>query len=135
MNPTATYSKSRLIKELAFMAGIPQIKSRAVLEALQAIISREAAAGPFILPGICKFDTAMRKARRMRNPRTGEALILPAHKVVRLTPSKSLRQAVAPRVAAVKASTLEPPPPPVTEPVPEAAVPPQPRPPFGRAHQ
>ena len=122
MNPTATYSKSRLIKELAFMAGIPQIKSRAVLEALQAIISREAAAGPFILPGICKFDTAMRKERRMRNPRTGEALILPAHKVVRLTPSKSLRQAVAPRVAAIKASTLAAPPPPVKEPSPEPAV-------------
>ncbi len=105
MNPTATYSKSRLIKELAFTAGIPQVKSRAVLEALRVIISREAASGPFILPGICKFDTAMRKERRMRNPRTGEALVLPAHKVVRLTPSKSLRQAVAPRVAAVKAST------------------------------
>ena len=106
MTPTATYSKSRLIKELAFMAGIPQIKSRAVIEALQAIIKREAAIAPFILPGICKFDTAMRKERRMRNPRTGEALILPAHKVVRLTPSKSLRQAVAPRVAAIKSPTL-----------------------------
>ena len=69
MNPTATYSKSRLIKELAFMAGIPQVKSRAVLEALRTIISREAATAPFILPGICKFDTAMRKERRMRNPR------------------------------------------------------------------
>ena len=87
------------------MAGIPQVKSRAVIEALQAIIKREAAIAPFILPGICKFDTAMRKERRMRNPRTGEALILPAHKVVRLTPSKSLRQAVAPRVAAIKAPT------------------------------
>ena len=129
MNPTATYSKSRLIKELAFMAGIPQIKSRAVLEALQAIISREAAAGPFILPGICKFDTAMRKERRMRNPRTGEALILPAHKVVRLTPSKSLRQAVAPRVAAIKASTLAAPPPSVKEPLPETAVTPVAQPP------
>ncbi len=122
MNPTATYSKSRLIKELAFMAGIPQVKSKAVLEALRTIISREAALAPFILPGICKFDTAMRKERRMRNPRTGEALVLPAHKVVRLTPSKSLRQAVAPRVAAIKA----PPPPvaptPAVEPTPEAVV-------------
>ena len=106
MNPTSTYSKSRLIKELAFKAGIPQVKSRAVLEALRAIIGREAATAPFILPGICKFDTAMRKERRIRNPRTGEALVLPAHKVMRLTPSKSLRQAVAPRVAAVKAPPL-----------------------------
>ena len=124
MNQTATYTKSRLIKELAFKAGIPQVKSRAVLEALRAIISREAATAPFILPGICKFDTAMRKERRMRNPRTGEALVLPAHKVMRLTPSKSLRQAVAPRVAAVKAASLvPPPPPPAVEPQPaESAV-------------
>jgi nucleoid DNA-binding protein/DNA-directed RNA polymerase subunit RPC12/RpoP len=121
MNPTATYSKSRLIKELAFTAGIPQVKSRAVLEALRVIISREAALAPFILPGICKFDTAMRKERRIRNPRTGEALLLPAHKVVRLTPSKSLRQAVAPRVAAVKASTLPAPPAPAIEPKPDEA--------------
>ena len=121
MNPSATYSKSRLIKELAFTAGIPQVKSRAVLEALRVIISREAALAPFILPGICKFDTAMRKERRIRNPRTGEALLLPAHKVVRLTPSKSLRQAVAPRVAAVKASTLPASPAPAIEPKPDEA--------------
>ena len=123
MNPTATYSKSRLIKELAFMAGIPQVKSKAVLEALRVIISREAASAPFILPGICKFDTAMRKERRMRNPRTGEALVLPAHKVVRITPSKSLRQAIAPRVAAVKAPPPPVTPPPAVEPAPEAVVP------------
>ena len=122
MNTTATYTKSRLIKELAFKAGIPQVKSRAVLEALRVIIGREAATAPFILPGICKFDTAMRKERRMRNPRTGEALVLPAHKVVRLTPSKSLRQAIAPRVAAVKASDLAAPPPSAVEPSPVEAV-------------
>ncbi len=106
MNPSATYSKSRLIKELAFMAGIPQVKSRAVLEALGVIIRRETALGPFILPGVCKFDTTMRKERRIRNPRTGEALILPAQKALRFIPSKSLRNAAAPRIPAIKASTL-----------------------------
>ena len=111
MSATATYTKSRLIKELAFMAEIPQVKSRKVLEALHEIIAREAALGPFILPGICKFDTVMRKQRRMRNPRTGDALLLPEHKVLRITPAKSVRQAVAPRVAAVKVADLD------TEPV------------------
>ena len=106
MNPSATYSKSRLIKELAFKAGIPQVKSRAVLEALGVIIRRETALGPFILPGVCKFDTTMRKERRIRNPRTGEALILPAQKALRFIPSKSLRNAAAPRIPAIKASTL-----------------------------
>ena len=109
MNPTVTYTKSRLIKELAFMSGIPQVKSRAVLDALGVIIRRETAAGPFILPGLCKFDTVMRKERRLRNPRTGEALIVPAQKALRLTPSKSLRNAAAPRIPAIKAPKVESP--------------------------
>ena len=102
MGNPSTYTKSRLVKELAFSAGISQVKSRKVLETLHAIVMREAAAGPFILPGLCKFDTVVRKERRMRNPRTGEALVLPEHKVLRITPAKSIREAVAPRVSAIK---------------------------------
>ena len=102
MGDSATYTKSRLVKELAFSAGISQVKSRKVLETLHTIVMREAAAGPFILPGLCKFDTVVRKERHLRNPRTGEALMLPEHKILRITPAKSIREAVAPRVSAIK---------------------------------
>ena len=71
------YTKSRLIKELAFRVGIKKIASRQILEVLAEIIKRETPNGPFILPGLCKFELVPRKARHIRNPRTGEALILP----------------------------------------------------------
>lgn len=108
MNTTMTsYTKGRLIKELAFSAGISQVSSRKVLDAIGEIIRREMVNGPFILPGICKFDTVVRKERRMRNPRTGGMLIIPEHKVLRVTPAKVIREAVAPRVASINAPAEE----------------------------
>ena len=59
------YTKSRLIKELAFRAGIKKIASRQILEVLAEIIKRETPNGPFILPGLCKFELVPRKALRM----------------------------------------------------------------------
>lgn len=107
MENTTSYTKSRLVKELAFTAGISQVKTRLLLGALQKIITRETVNAPFILPGICKFDTIVRKERRMRNPRTGAALIVPEHKVMRLIPAKAIRDVIAPRVATIKAPIEE----------------------------
>ena len=68
------YTKSRLIKELAFRADISQRQSRAALEAIIEIAYREARTNHFILPGLCKFDVVRRAPRNVRNPVTGEKL-------------------------------------------------------------
>ncbi len=116
------YTKSRLIKELAFRAGIKKIASRQILEVLAEIIKRETPNGPFILPGLCKFELVPRKARRIRNPRTGEALILPPQKALKITAARSAKLAIAPRIPAVPAAQYVPPaeetPAPVEEPKP-----------------
>ena len=116
------YTKSRLIKELAFRAGIKKIASRQILEVLAEIIKRETPNGPFILPGLCKFELVPRKARRIRNPRTGEALILPPQKALKITAARSAKLAIAPRIPAVPAALYVPPaeetPAPVEEPKP-----------------
>ena len=91
------YTKSRLFKELAYKVGVKKALSRKILDALAEIIYREAANGGFVLPGICKFDVVERKARRLRNPRTGEVLVLPAHKALRATLSNIAKRKVAPR--------------------------------------
>ena len=104
------YTKSRLIKELAFRAGIKKIASRQILEVLAEIIKRETPNGPFILPGLCKFELVPRKARRIRNPRTGEALILPPQKALKITAARSAKLAIAPRIPAVPAALYVPPP-------------------------
>lgn len=110
------YTKSRLLKELAWKVGIKQSLSRKVLEVLAEIVYREAAVGGIALPGICKFDVVDRKERRMRNPRTGEALVVPPHKALRATLSNTARTAVAPKPKAVPLSQYVPPAPPVLAP-------------------
>ena len=124
------YTKSRLIKERAFRAGIKKIASRQILEVLAEIIKRETPNGPFILPGLCKFEVVPRKARRIRNPRTGEALILPPQKALKVTAARSAKLAIAPRIPAVPAALYVPPaeetPAPVVAPTPEPVPPPAP---------
>ena len=122
------YTKSRLIKELAFRAGIKKIASRQILEVLAEIIKRETPNGPFILPGLCKFELVPRKARRIRNPRTGEALILPPQKALKITAARSAKLAIAPRIPAVPAALYVPPSEEAPAPVPVPAPAPTPEP-------
>ena len=103
------YTKSRLIRELAFRAGIKQAASRQILDVLAEIIKRETPNGPFVLPGLFKFEVVPRKARRIRNPRTGEALIIPPQKTLKVTISRAAKLAIAPRLPAVPAATYVPP--------------------------
>ena len=92
------YTKSRLIKELAFRAGITQRQSCAALEAIIEIAYREARANYFILPGLCKFDVVRRASRTVRNPMTGEKLVLPERDALRVVLSKRAKETVVPRV-------------------------------------
>ena len=96
------YTKRRLIKELAFRSGISQNQARAALEAIIEIAYREARENYFILPGLCKFDVVRRQARHVRNPMTGESLVLPERDALHVVLSKRAKEAVAPRVAPMK---------------------------------
>ena len=96
------YTKSRLIKELAFRAGISQRQSRAALEAIIEIAYREARANFFILPGLCKVDGVRRAPRTVRNPKTGEKMMLPERDALRVVLSKRAKEMVVPRVVPVK---------------------------------
>jgi DNA-binding protein HU-beta len=53
-------------------------------------------AGVFVLPNICKIVLAKRKARMGRNPKTGEAMKIPAKTVLKARISKALKDAVLP---------------------------------------
>ena len=97
------YTKSRLIKELAFRSGISQRQSRAALEAIIEIAYREAKANYFILPGLCKFDVVRRAPRNVRNPITGEQLVLPERDALHVVLSKRAKETVAPKVTPLKA--------------------------------
>lgn len=111
------FTKSRLVKELSWRSELPQQKVKDLLEQLVEIARREAR-NTFVLPGLCKLDVVRRKARKMRNPRTGESLILPERDALRIVASRATRLAVAPRVTAVAAPPEEtkPPAPPEAKP-------------------
>ena len=98
-----TYTKRRLIKELAFRSGISQNQARAALEAIIEIAYREARESHFILPGLCKFDVVRRQARNVRNPITGEVLVLPERDALRVVLSKRAKETVVSRVSPMKA--------------------------------
>jgi nucleoid DNA-binding protein/DNA-directed RNA polymerase subunit RPC12/RpoP len=93
------YTKSRLIKELAFRAGISQRQSCAALEAIIEIAYREARTNYFILPGLCKFDVVRRAPRAVRNPKTGEKMMLPERDALRVVLSKRAKETIVPHVA------------------------------------
>ena len=101
------YTKSRLIKELAFRSGISQRQSRAALEAIIEIAYREAKANYFILPGLCKFDVVRRAPRNVRNPITGEQLVLPERDALHVVLSKRAKETVAPKVTPLKLEEYE----------------------------
>lgn len=91
------YNKAILVRELAFSTGLTQKKVRYLLEALQMIAYREAAVDGFTVPGICRLDVVTRKPRKMRNPQTGENILIGEHQALRARLVKQARDAVTPR--------------------------------------
>lgn len=52
--------------------------------------------GVFVLPGIGRLVRVERKARTGRNPATGEAIKIPAKKVVKFRIAKAVKDAIVP---------------------------------------
>ena len=52
--------------------------------------------GAFVLPGIGKSVLVKRKARKGRNPATGETIKIPAKTVVRIRPAKAFKESIVP---------------------------------------
>lgn len=91
-----TYQKSHLIRELGVTAGVPQVKIRLILDTLKAIACREAKNDGFTVPGLCRLDVIHRKARKVRNPRSGQTLIVGEHDSLRVRILKRVRNEVTP---------------------------------------
>lgn len=101
----STYHQSHLIKELAETTKLPQTKIKAILETLRTITSREALKDGFTLPGLCRFDVVSRKSRKVRNPRSGQILLIGEHQSLRVRVLKKFRSEVTPQPAMVVIET------------------------------
>jgi DNA-binding protein HU-beta len=96
-------TQTAIVKELAETTGVNNKVSKHYLESLTELAIRETKKnGVFILPGIGRLVRAERKARVGRNPATGEAIKIPAKKVVKFRIAKSVKDAIVPPKVAKK---------------------------------
>jgi len=89
----AKLTKSATAKMLAEKVGINRKQAMAFMEELATLAYKEAK-NSFTLPGLGKLVLVNRKARMGRNPATGEAIKIPAKKVVKFRVAKACKDAI-----------------------------------------
>jgi DNA-binding protein HU-beta len=90
-------TQTQLVKALAAHGGISNKVAKDIMECLAATaISEVKKNGVFVLPGIGRLVRQDRKARMGRNPATGEAIKIPAKKVVKFRVAKAAKDAIVP---------------------------------------
>ncbi|ERF56012.1 DNA-binding protein HB1 [Cutibacterium granulosum] len=89
-------TKSELIKAIAKKSSLTEAQTNDVVKALTNVITEALASGDKVqLPGLFTAEAVERPARNGRNPRTGEAMTIPAHRAVKISASSTLKKAVA----------------------------------------
>lgn len=88
-------NKAGLVEEVADQTGITKRQARNVLDAMTEVITNALSNGEKItLVDFGTFHVRQRKARKGRNPQTGEKLEISAKKVPKFRAGKNLREAV-----------------------------------------
>jgi len=87
-------NKSDLIEEVSKVTSTKKEAAAAVEAIIEAITKALKKKQTVTLPGFGTFTVVKRKARKGRNPQTGEEIKIPAKKVPVFRPGKGLRKAV-----------------------------------------
>lgn len=88
-------TKAELIANIAARADLSKARTEELLNHVLSEISGQLTQGnDVLLPGVGKLVVTSRAAREGRNPKTGEAIRIPASKSVRFSPAKQLKQAL-----------------------------------------
>lgn len=89
-------TKNEMVQQVQDKTGLTKKESMAGLDGLFEIIKGELSHGkPVMISGFGKWTVMKKKARKGRNPQTGEDLIIDARKVVTFKPSNVLRKVFA----------------------------------------
>lgn len=93
----AAATKGDIIAKMADDAGITKVEAKAALESLvaQAYKGGKSKDG-FTIPGIGKITKSRRKARKGRNPATGETIKIAAKTVVKIKTAKACQDGIVP---------------------------------------
>ena len=87
-------NKSDLIEAVSKVTSTKKEAAAAVEAIIEAITKALKKKQTVTLPGFGTFTVVKRKARKGRNPQTGEEIKIPAKKVPVFRPGKGLREAV-----------------------------------------
>ena len=88
-------NKQDLVEEVSAETGLTKAASGRVVSGITDAITDALARGEKIsLVGFGTFRVAERKARRGRNPQTGETVQIPAKKAPKFNPGRGLRERV-----------------------------------------
>src|ERR1700720_2972067 len=90
-------TQSQIMKELAAATGTTTKGAKTFVETFADMAVRETKKnGMFVIPGIGRLVRVDRKARMGRNPATGEAIKIPAKKVVKFRVAKAVKDSIVP---------------------------------------
>lgn len=90
-------TQTQLVRSLAEACEVPNKTARQFLDSLSGMaVSEVKKNGVFVLPGLGRLVRVDRKARMGRNPATGEAIKIPAKKVVKFRVAKAAKDAIVP---------------------------------------
>jgi len=88
-------NKAELVEAVSDKTGITKKQARNVIDAITDTVKETLSKGERItLVDFGTFHVRQRKARKGRNPQTGEKLEIPAKKVAKFRAGKNLREAV-----------------------------------------
>ena len=94
---TKAMTKTQTVSHIAEKANLTKKEAAGILEELADLAVKETKrAGQFVIPGIGKLVKAHRKARKGRNPQTGEEIQIAAKTVVKFRVAKACKDAVVP---------------------------------------
>jgi DNA-binding protein HU-beta len=97
MAETKRMTQTAIVRELAETTGVNNRVAKNFMDSLAQLAVRETKKnGVFVMPGIGRLVRAERKARIGRNPATGEAIKIPAKRVVKFRVAKSVKDAIVP---------------------------------------
>ncbi|HUI45929.1 MAG TPA: HU family DNA-binding protein [Nitrospirota bacterium] len=86
-------TKAQLVAKIAEKASLSKKAAGEILNFLAEVAYKEAK-NSFTFPGLGKLVLVQRKARMGRNPATGEAIKIPAKKVVKFRVAKAAKDAI-----------------------------------------
>lgn len=88
-------NKPEIISEIAAETGETKASVERVLNSLENVVTVAVAGGREVkISGFVAFARALRSARTMKNPRTGEDITVPAQNTVRIRALSRLRRSI-----------------------------------------